>query len=95
MACESVEDQKGFDLAKIMREVGSMLQARLDLDSVLGTAGGPSSVVIIVPHSTATVSDTDADYIYSRLIELSQTVPGEVELTNITSQFYYMYIGSV
>lgn len=60
-----------------------MLQARLDLDSVLGTAGGPSSMVLIVPHSSATVSNTDADYIYSRLRELRQTVPGTI-LHNLT-----------
>lgn len=60
-----------------------MLQARLDLDSVLGTAGGPSSMVLIVPHSSATVSNTDADYIYSRLRELRQTVPG-TRLRNLT-----------
>lgn len=80
-----VEDQKGFDLAMIMKKVGSMLQAQLDLDSVLGTAGGPSSVVLIVPHSSATVSNTDADYIYSRLTELRQTVPG----TRLHNSIYY------
>ncbi|XP_054267632.1 uncharacterized protein LOC128989676 [Macrosteles quadrilineatus] len=70
-----MSSQRGFDLARIVRDVGDMLRLRLDWDKQLNTPGGPASVVLIVPSTSATVNDNDKNYIYNRLADLRNSVP--------------------
>lgn len=65
-------------MPKIVKNVGSILQARLGLDKQYNIVGGPASVVLIVPSMMAVVNDFDKDYIANRLYEIRKTVPGTV-----------------
>uniref|UniRef100_A0A1B6D0F0 Uncharacterized protein n=1 Tax=Clastoptera arizonana TaxID=38151 RepID=A0A1B6D0F0_9HEMI len=66
---------KGFDLPKIIQEIGVNLTRRLDYDRVTLNSGGPSTVVLIIPYSTSTIADSDRDYISKKLAYYNQILP--------------------
>ena len=77
-----VTDTRGFDLPKIVRDIGTFVQGRMTSETQLNVPAGPSHVALVIPYISSAVSDSDRDYINNKLYSYSQTIPG-------TTLFYY------
>lgn len=66
---------RGFDLPKIVRDIGTFVQGRMTSETQLNVPAGPSHVALVIPYISSAVSDSDRDYINNKLYSYSQTIP--------------------